>query len=195
MTDVEPTVSHGKGSSATQWIVLGLAGLLALFGVVGAVVMMVRQAPETSMNAVREYEFDDSSHRSGPIDYPTLPPAGGPHADQWWDCGVFDAAIPNENAVHSLEHGTVWVTYRPGVLDADEIEALVDKLPGKHIISPLPEQPDDLVITVWGRQLALTGPTDPALSTFLAEYADGHTSPEPFASCEGGLTERDGGSA
>lgn len=76
--------------------------------------------------------------------------------------------------MHSLEHGTVWLTYRPGFLDAREIDELSSQLPSKQIISPLPEQDDDLVVTVWGRQLVLNGPDDPALATFLAEYADGH---------------------
>ncbi|MEI2712918.1 MAG: DUF3105 domain-containing protein [Nocardioides sp.] len=181
--------TRGNGSATTQWIVLGLAAVLALLGVTGAVVMMLRQAPEGTLHSVREFEFTDTTHQSGPIDYPNLPPAGGPHAQRWWDCGVFDDPIPSENAVHSLEHGTVWLTYRPGFLDAREIDELSSQLPSKQIISPLPEQDDDLVVTVWGRQLVLNGPDDPALATFLAEYADGHTSPEPFASCEGGLTE------
>ena len=43
-------------------------------------------------------------------------------------------------------------------------------------------------MTVWGRQLRLTGADDPRLPLFLAAFGDGHTAPEPFASCAGGVT-------
>ena len=43
-------------------------------------------------------------------------------------------------------------------------------------------------MTVWGRQLRLTGADDPRLPLFVAAFGDGHTAPEPFASCAGGMT-------
>ena len=46
--------------------------------------------------------------------YTETPPAGGPHDPVWDDCGVYTQPLRNENAVHALEHGTVWITYRPG---------------------------------------------------------------------------------
>jgi hypothetical protein len=49
------------------------------------------------------------------------------------------------------------------------------------------------VITVWGAQLQLTGPDDPRLPLFLDEFGDGGTSPEGMASCEGGVTDPQGG--
>ena len=42
---------------------------------------------------------------------------------------------------------------------------------------------------MWGRQLALTGADDPRLRLFIAAFGDGHTAPEPFASCAGGIRE------
>ena len=48
-------------------------------------------------------------------------------------------------------------------------------------------------MTVWERQLELTGADDPRLALFLAAFGDGHTAPEPLASCAGGLTDGSGG--
>jgi hypothetical protein len=49
------------------------------------------------------------------------------------------------------------------------------------------------VVTVWGAQLRLTGPGDPRLARFLEELGDGGTAPEAMASCEGGVTDPQGG--
>ena len=96
----------------------------------------------------------------------------------------------NENAVHDLEHGTVWITYRPG-LDPSDIASLQSRLEtlksGKWMLSPYPGLPAPVVVTVWNAQLDLKGPNDPRLPVFLDFYGDGHTSPEgAFATCKGG---------
>ena len=59
------------------------------------------------------------------MDYPTSPPAGGAHDAAWLDCGVYDEPIRDENAVHDLEHGTVWISYRPDLDDDDGVRWLV----------------------------------------------------------------------
>ena len=54
------------------------------------------------------------SHRQGPIDYPgKKPPSGGDHNPVPLTCGYYDQQPPDEYAVHSLEHGAVWVAYSP----------------------------------------------------------------------------------
>src|SRR5690349_7076196 len=54
-----------------------------------------------------------------PISYAQSPPAGGKHAPEWQNCGIYNAPVPNETAVHSLAHGAVWITYRPDVAIGD----------------------------------------------------------------------------
>ena len=66
-----------------------------------------------------------------------------------------------------------------------------EQLPDNGILSPHPDQEAPVVITVWGRQLELTGPEDPRIELFIAEYGAGDTAPEPFASCHGGLAPED----
>src|SRR5947209_2298435 len=53
------------------------------------------------------------NHVDKPVSYPMTPPVGGNHNPVWQNCNgnVYDKAIRDENAVHSLEHGAVWVTY------------------------------------------------------------------------------------
>jgi hypothetical protein len=142
------------------------------------------------LSAVQTFDYAGGDHTSDPVTYDPTPPAGGPHDPAWEDCGVYPQPIRDENAVHALEHGTVWVTYRSGLAPSD-VQALVTALhsvkSGKTILSPYDGLSAPVVVTVWNAQLELTGADDPRLALFLGFYGDGHTSPEPSASCAGGV--------
>lgn len=182
-------------TSRRRFVILGIA-LALLVGV--AVVLLLRddEGPPTGLGDVKEYDDLSRAHVPGNVDYPQSPPVGGAHDPIWLDCGVYDRPVREENAVHSLEHGAVWITYRPG-LSADEIGSLADKLPEKGILSPFEDQDAPVVVTVWGAQLALDGPDDSRLDLFIREYGDGSEAPEPQAACVGGVKEfeESGGSA
>ena len=96
------------------------------------------------------------------VDYEQVPPLGGPHDPDWLACGAYDEPLRDENAVHDLEHGTVWITYDPD-LDEEEVDALEELLPDDGIMSPYPGLPAPVVVTVWGVQLQLDGADDPRL--------------------------------
>lgn len=127
-------------------------------------------------------------HASGTVTYGQTPPAGGNHATAWVNCGIYDKAIPNEAAVHSLEHGAIWVTYRPD-LPADQVAVLRAAVRGEPygLLSPFPDLPDPVVATVWGTQLRLQSADAPELASFIAKYADATTAPEPRGACTGGI--------
>ena len=97
----------------------------------------------------------------------------------------------DENAVHDLEHGTVWITYDPD-LSADDVAALAAQLPDNGIMSPREDLPSPVVVTVWGAQLQLDGADDRRLGLFLEEYGDGHTAPECGVTCQGGTPDPQG---
>lgn len=144
--------------------------------------------PGDDLSAVVEYDDLDRNHVTDPVDYPQSPPVGGDHYGAWAECGVYDEPLPDEVATHDLEHGTFWFAYDAASLDDDAVAALADQLPDNGIMSPYEGLSAPVVVTVWGRQLALTGPDDPRLGLFLQEYDGGTTAPEPFASCAGGLS-------
>lgn len=127
-------------------------------------------------------------HVTGPVNYPQIPPVGGPHNPVWLNCGIYTAPVPNEHAVHSLEHGAVWITYQPN-LPAAQV-AQITKTVGNDtyvIVSPYPGLPAPVVASAWGTQLKLHGPTDPRLAQFLAYYRQGPQTPEPGSPCTGGF--------
>lgn len=180
-------------------LVLLLAGLAALL-LVGAalavpvVVDRLRDLTTPSLDDVRVYEDLRTDHVDDgeSVDYDPVPPPGGPHADVWLACGVYDEPVRDENAVHALEHGTTWITYDPDEVSADDVEELAEQLPDEGILSPYPGQDARVTVTVWGRQLDLRNAGDDRLQLFLDAYGDGHTAPEPMASCEGGERIADG---
>lgn len=117
-----------------------------------------------------------------------LPPTGGIHATSWLNCGIYDTEVPPENAVHSMEHGAVWVTYDPAQVSAAEIETLKDSVRGKGdtILSQYPEQSSPIVLTTWDIQLTVDSASDERIDDFINQYR-GTRGPEAGASCSGGV--------
>ena len=125
-----------------------------------------------------------SGHQEGPVAYETSPPLGGDHAGIWQDCGFYTSPILDETAVHSMEHGAVWLAYEPSLDDPG-----LEEFAGNHrlVIAPYPGLNGPLVATAWGAQIALTGSDDPRLDLFLAEFTDRDVAPEPGGPCTGGF--------
>ncbi|SDB80457.1 Protein of unknown function [Raineyella antarctica] len=159
--------------------------VVAVLLVVWAVVRTPAQ-PQASTGLVT-YSNLSRDHVTGPVTYQQTPPAGGPHSAVWQNCGIYNNPVPNENAVHSLEHGAVWITYRPD-LPAAQVATLKADVKGQPygLLSPFPGLPSPVVATAWGVQLRLDDATDPRLQQFLATYGDGSKAPEPKGECTGG---------
>lgn len=165
-----------------------LAGLAVIALVV--VVIVVSAQPKPVNPALAEVEtFSDLSqdHVEGTVDYPMSPPAGGAHFAGWLNCGVYTEPQVNEQAVHSLEHGAIWVTYRPD-LPAAEIATLEERLPSSYaVLSPYPGLETPVAVAAWGALLRLEGADDPRLDDFVQAYWRSSDAPEPNAPCDGAI--------
>ncbi len=158
--------------------------VLLIAGVVGVTVWRdVSSRP--SLDAVQTFTVT-REHTNDPVTYAQSPPVGGNHRPTWLNCGVYAQPVPDELAVHSMEHGAVWVTYRPD-LPADDVAALTEAIPDTYtVLSPREDLPGPVVASAWGTQLALTGADDPRLEAFVKQYRQGPQTPEPGAACTGG---------
>ncbi len=178
-------------------VIFGTAGAVAL-GLVAAVAVPLvnasrdRAATEAAANApidgVEEFEGLTANHVAGTVEYDMSPPVGGDHNAAWLNCGIYDEPVANENAVHSLEHGAVWIAYDPS-LPADEVAALRDAVEGEDygLLSPFEDLQAPIVLSAWGSQLEVESAADPRIGVFLEKYLQGEQTPEPGAACFGGV--------
>jgi hypothetical protein len=176
-------------------LMFGTAGLIAVAIVTAAVIAVVQQRSEDAEPIVGLVEVDDltNTHVQGDVEYDETPPLGGDHNEAWLNCGVYSEPVPNENAVHSLEHGAVWITYQPD-LDESSVETLRDFVNDQNratrdmmLLSPYEGTSAPVVVSAWGRQVELDSADDPRLDRFTREFVNGNQSPEPLAACTGGV--------
>ena len=139
----------------------------------------------TPIAGIETFTVESADHTEDAVEYAQNPPAGGPHAPAWQKCAAYDAPVRNENAVHSQEHGAVWITYQPDLPEA-EVKALAMLADTRYVmVSPYPDLDAPIVASAWGAQLRLDAADDPRLGAFIERYAG--NGPEPGANCDSGI--------
>lgn len=186
-----------KEAAAKRNRILGIVaaiGALVLVAGTVATVLVLNAAPREEVEVSGPYSERlelypdlDATHTETRVSYDQTPPVGGPHNPAWLNCGVYDEPQQNENVVHTLEHGAVWIAYNPATTTDAEIEALVALAPDTYtVISPY-EGLDAMAISAWGAQLFFTDVGDPVVEEFLTEFWRSPNSPEPNAPCTGAI--------
>lgn len=171
-----------------------IIGSIALFTIVILAAVFISTSQKGAVlnleiEGVETFGRLSASHQFTPVNYAQTPPVGGAHHPTWQQCGVYAEPITNEHAVHSLEHGAVWITYQPD-LPADQVQTLADiTRRGTHrLLSPYPGIDSPIVLSAWGVQLRVESANDPRINDFIRKYEQGPQTPELGASCRGGET-------
>jgi hypothetical protein len=114
---------------------------------------------------------DHTKSQDEVVTYDILPPVGGKHAGIWQNCGIYDNEIRSETAVHALEHGAVWITYKSELAEADKVKLRQITLDNPYILlSPFPSQDANLILSAWEVQLKLNSLDDAKVEDFLKKY-------------------------
>jgi hypothetical protein len=124
------------------------------------------------------------------VAYTSFPPFGGAHDQYWATCSggyVYKVAVRNENMVHALEHGAVWIAYNPTLVTGANLQKLVDRVQGHDgmMLSPYPNLDHAVSIQSWGHQVRVDSVTDVRIDEFIgALLKNPNTYPEVGASCD-----------
>lgn len=192
----------GSTSVAKWWVLTVVAGLVVSV----ALVLLLRGQFEPEPATVHAHDlpagtetFDtlQRNHVPGTVAYDQIPPVGGDHAPIWATCGVYSTTVAPELAVHSMEHGTVWVVYDADRVVSDQlgqlerlVQASYQGLERYVLLSPYEGLPAPVVATAWGRQLLINDVGDERLRSFILDLAGSSDAPEPGLPCyNGGLGE------
>ncbi|SHM24131.1 DUF3105 domain-containing protein [Cryptosporangium aurantiacum] len=195
--------SGGKGQLIAGLVVGVVVLILLCGGGVTAGIYIVRDGSDggtssVAIEGVVDYrttqpEILTTQHVAGDSNYAVKPPVGGDHDAVWQNCqgDVYATKIDDGHAVHSLEHGAVWITYRPD-LTPDQVDSLKARVTGKDytFLSPYPGLESPISLQAWGYQLKVNDADDERIDKFLEEYRI-TASIETGAPCSNGTTVAD----
>jgi hypothetical protein len=148
-------VDSSGGGSRRTYIIIGLIAAVFIAGFAALVILDAREkSMSTAPDTVKSYDVGPAgNHTEADVDYEQNPPVGGAHNPVWQNCGYYDQPVRDENAVHSLEHGAVWITYSPD-LPQDQVDHLREIAENETyvLVSPRDDLPSPVVASAWGKQ-------------------------------------------
>jgi Protein of unknown function (DUF3105) len=149
------------------------------------------QDPSDNIDGVEKVTYDGAQHVTPEqrVAYDQSPPFGGPHDQSWAGCNgvVYEAAVRNENMVHALEHGAVWIAYNPDEIKGGALNTLKSKVEGQPymMLSPYPGLDKPISLQSWGHRLKLDSATDERVDQFIDSLRENaYQNPEPGGRCD-----------
>jgi len=199
--------ARGKAAATKKPFPLGfvIGSVVLAVALIGILVYAVQNQGEgdrtseaflrNNIDKLEQQKDQARDHVEGSVQYDKadqVPPTGGKHSGVAQACQVYSAPVNNENAVHSLEHGAVWVTYNPDKISDKELEALTEKVEGDshRMLSPYPGLKTKLSLQAWGYRVMADSVDDDRVDEFLRGFTNGPQTPEPGAACDGTTATR-----
>jgi len=111
--------------------------------------------------------------------YNSNPPTSGPHYANAARAGFRgDTDIPDENIVHSLEHGAIWISYLPSVPEevVDELKRIAG---GFVIVTARRANETDIALAAWGRLDTFNLGTQPLDAQRIRDFISRYTNKGP----------------
>jgi hypothetical protein len=186
MPDTRAMIDSSAVQTRNRWLLGGLAVCVAIAGTVAFAVYRSKQPP-AGLEGLERFSDLTRKHVDTRMTYPTKPPTGGDHATVFQNCGVYNHPIPDETATHALEHGTVWMTYRPGIKPG-ELKLLHDFITGREyaLLSPYPGLESRFALVAWGVRLKLERLEMVKVKRFFEVFSPNKSAPEFGGYCLGG---------
>lgn len=153
--------------------IIAIASVLLIGGIVWIVSRSQATGPEQG-EAIPTLGGQHIAPGEQHIPYNSNPPTSGPHSVNPQSSGIYDKELIDEQVVHSLEHGGVWIAYKPD-LPKDQIDALnkiVRKNRAKVILSPRSKNDSPIALASWTRLAKLDKPDEKTILKFIIANRD-----------------------
>lgn len=109
---------------------------------------------------------------TGGSGYNSNPPSSGPHWPSPVKNGIYDKELADEQAIHNLEHGYIWISYRPDIGDEalNKLKGIVEKDDWKIILTPREKNDSPITLVAWDRVLSLSDLDEGKIKDFIDSY-------------------------
>lgn len=128
------------------WILVVVAVLYGIF-------WLAQNAGPDGEDFSVAYDIQGRDHIREGADHPEYnsnPPSSGWHYSSPARGGFYEEPLPDEQVIHNLEHGDIWIAYHPDV--SDEVKATLESFAGRYVVvSPRSENDGDISLVAWGR--------------------------------------------
>lgn len=170
-----PSPQKRKMKKILFWVI----GILIVIGIIYLLVISVKnQRPrpgEAFSSQGQEHIAVGADHE----EYNSNLPTSGPHYAQPAKWGVYQTELQDEQIVHNLEHGGIWIAYK----DIDDVAKIsleeITKSGLKIIMTPRTKNDAPITLASWGRVQKFENFDKQAILEFIK--ANTNKSPEPFA--------------
>lgn len=172
----EPSSNKGVIKKVIYWII-------AILIVVGIGYVLVADSGNQKERPGVSFENQGQEHIAVGAtykEYNSNPPTSGPHYAQPAKWGVYKTELQDEQLVHNLEHGGIWIAYKD--IDDATKTALeeIAKSGLKIIMTPRAKNDAPIILASWGRLQKFESFDKQAILDFIK--ANTNKSPEPLAS-------------
>jgi|SRR3989344_767424 len=160
-------------------ILFWVVSLFIIAGIIYSLVITLKNQKPRPGEAVATQGQEHIAIGAAHIEYNSNPPTSGPHYEGPAKWGVSQTELPDEQLIHNLEHGGVWISYK----DIDEATKMeleeITKSGLKIILTPRAKNDIPIALASWGRIQKLQVFDKQAILDFIK--ANTSKSPEPFA--------------
>ncbi len=144
-----------QGQKKKRWItwlllLLGTGALLT--GIFFVINGQSKQSPSPDLSQTIPAEGSSHVSEDTEVQYQSNPPTSGNHWSDPLRPGLYDVEKPDEAIVHSLEHGRVWISYKPSIPEETK-QGLIKLLQGHPgvILTPRLANDADIALAAWTR--------------------------------------------
>jgi hypothetical protein len=165
-----------KIKSWLPWIIFVVLIIAGIYWAISAAETASLNRPGEAVSIMNRDHINEGDSLG---EYNSNPPTSGPHAGPapW---GFSAEKIPDINAIHNIEHGGIWISYKN--LDDDAIDTL-SKIAKKNsasvIVAPREANDTNVAVASWGRLMKLDVVDEDLINEFIRQNKN--KSPEPLA--------------
>lgn len=163
---------------------------IAVVAVVGAMIGLFMIGGGGEEKAAKEVERIGTKHEvtgegnhiqpGQKAEYKTNLPSSGAHYPTAAPWGVKDQQLPDETVVHNLEHGGIWIAYKPDLPkdDVERLKEIFNDLPNsqfgsiKAILMPRETNTKPVQLAAWGYTLDMDNVDEEKIRQFYEGHVD-----------------------